>query len=197
MDEGMDLKSRVLFVNSRWIETNQTRTIADLLKHCRAELELKQRHLKEVEQLAEEVGADTMLSEHRGYQWTDLWETNGSKHALWIARHPDATVQELLAYLEAAQEQCEDVFGMSAEEALDEMGEEFGGWLGPIPDDADLSETLDHFHDSIRDDIDDAYCLSLIVAKDFKVSDLPKPSWMLQELRKQAVAAEKRRLKRQ
>ena len=189
MDDGMDLQSRVMFVNSRWIETNRTLTVADLVSHCRAELELKQLHLAEAEQLADELSADASLSDHRGYQWSDDWRTNGSKHALWIADHPDATVQELLAYLVAAEEQCAAVFGIPAEDALDDLGDEFGFWLGTPPDDVDPSETLDHFHDSIGDDIDDAYSLSLIVATDFKVSDLPKPRWMLQELREQAIAA--------
>jgi hypothetical protein len=190
MDEGMDLKSRVLFFNSRWIETNRTLATADLVNHCRAELELKQRHLAEAEKLAEELGTAAELSNHRGYQWTDLWASIGSTHARWVAGHPDATLQELLEYLEDALEQCEEVSGLPVEEALDEMGGEFEVWLGTIPDDADLSETLDDFHDSIREDIDDAYSLSLIVTKDFKVSDLPKPRWMVQKLHREAVAAQ-------
>jgi len=191
MDDEMDLQSRVMFVNSRWIETNRTLAFADLVNHCRAELELKQRHLAEAEQLAEELGADAKLSDHRGYQWRDLRASVGSTHARWNAGHPSATVQELLEYLEAALEQCEDVLGMTTEEAIDEMGGEFEVWLGTIPDGADLSETLDDFHGSISEDIDEVYCLSLIVAKDFKVSDLPKPRWMIEKLRKQAVAVRK------
>jgi len=69
------------------------------------------------------------------------------------------------------------------------MGCEFEVWLGTIPDDADVSETLDDFHDSISDDLREVYGLSLIVADDFKVSDLPKPRWMIERLRKQAVVA--------
>ncbi len=191
MDDEMDLQDQVFFVNSRWIETNRTLAMADLVNHCRAELELKQRHLAEAEQLAEELGADAVLSDHRGCQWRDIWESVGSTHVTWIAYHPNATVQELQDYLETALDQCEEVSGMTAEEAIDEMGGEFEVWLGTIPDDADLTETLDDFHDSIRDDIDEVYCLSLIVAKDFKVSDLPKPRWMIEKLRKQAVAVKK------
>ena len=189
MDDEMDLQDRVFFVNSRWIETNRTLAMADLVNHCRAELELKQRHLAEAEQLAEELGADTNLSDHRGYQWRDLWESVGSNHVRWIACHPDSNVHELLDYLEAAKGQCEDVCEMSIEDSLDYMGEELSVWYGAFPQDGDLSESTAHFFESISEDIEDVHSLSLIVAKDFKVSDLPKPRWMIQKLHREAVAA--------
>jgi hypothetical protein len=189
MDNGMDLEDRVTFVNSRWIETNRTLSISDLVNHCRAELELKQQHLAEAEQFAEQLGADASLSDHYREQCGDLWEMVGRNHKDWIAGHPDATIQELLAYLLTAQEQCEDVYDMSIEEALDEMGGELYLWYGHFPQDGDLTELTNYFYDNIEEDIEDVQSLSLIVTKDFKVSDLPKPQPSFEEIRQQAMAA--------
>jgi hypothetical protein len=189
MDYEMDLEDRVTYVNSRWIDTNRTLSIADLVNHCRAELELKQQHLAEAEQLAEHLGADASLSDYRGNQWNGLWEMVGRYHRDWIADHPNATVEELQRYLETAQEQCDGVFDMSIEEALDEMGPELSLWYGHFPQDGDLTESTNYFYENIEDDIGDVHGLSLIVAKDFKVSDLPKPQPSDEEIRQQAMAA--------